>query len=134
MTIPPDILITSSKPDMVIVDHSTAQTKVQLIELTIPWDSGAEDARLRKQQRYSSLVVDIKENEFQCTHTTLEIGARGHITPRNKSTLTWLCSLVRERKVSRFTSNVSKLALLGSYTVWVARRSPDWSAGNLLKP
>ena len=59
---------------------------------------------------------------------------RGHISQRNKSTLTWLCSIAKEKKVSKFISTTSKLALLGSYTVWVARRSPDWSAGNLLKP
>ena len=134
VTIPPDILLTSSKPDLVLVDRSSTPARVDLVELTVPWDSGAEGARLRKEVRYSSLVQDIKEKGFQCFHTTLEVGVRGHITPRNKSTLTWLCSLAKDKKVSKFVSTTSKLALLGSYSVWAARRSPDWSPGNLLKP
>ena len=133
VTNPSDIILTSSKPDLVIVDRSTSPTRVDLVELTIPWDSGAEGARARKEVRYASLVEDIKEKGYSCSHTTLEVGVRGHINPRNKSTLTWLCSLARERKTSKFISTVSKLALLGSYSVWVARRSPDRTAGNLLK-
>ena len=107
---------------------------VDLVDFTIPWDSGAEGARARKEVRYASLVEDIKEKGYSWYHTTLEVGVRGHINPRNQSTLTWLCSLARERKISKFISTTSKLALLGSYSIWVARRSPDWSAGNLLKP
>ena len=134
VTIPPDILVTASKPDLVIVDRSSQHTKVNLVELTVPWDSGAEGARLRKELRYDSLVEEIKENGFQCSHTTLEIGARGLITQRNKSTITWLCSLGKERKIRKVISNCSKLALLGSYSIWVARRSQDWTSGTLLKP
>ena len=79
-------------------------------------------------------MEDIRENGFQCTHTTLEIGARRLITERNKSNLTWLCSLAKERKISKVVSTCSKLALLGSYSIWVARRSQDWTSGSLLKP
>ena len=134
VTIPPDILTTSSKPDLVLVDRSANPIRVDLVELTVPWDSGAEGARLRKEVRYASLVEDIREKGLQCHHTTLEIGARGLINPRNRGNISWLCSLARERKIKRVTSNLSKLALLGSYCIWVARRSQDWTSGSLLKP
>ena len=88
MTIPPDIILTSSKPDLVIVDRSVTPPRLDLIELTVPWDSGADEARIRKQRRYASLVDDCKEAGFNCTNTPLEIGARGLISLRNKSTLT----------------------------------------------
>ena len=133
-TIPPDIVLTTSKPDLVIVDRSATPPRLDLIELTIPWDSGTEDARIRKQARYARLVDDCNEAGYNCINTPLEIGARGLITQRNRSTLTWLCSRAKERKVKRFISTCSKLALLGSYSVWVARRSKDWTAGRLLQP
>ena len=117
---------------MVIIDRSS--NKVNLVELTVPWDSGTEGAKTRKGERYESLVEDIKEKGFNCSHTTLEIGARGLITQRNKSTLTWLCNLGKERKISNVISNCSKLALLGSYSIWVAWRNPDWASGTLLQP
>ena len=132
VTIPPDVIITDRKPDLVINNQSS--NKVNLVELTVPWDSGTEGARLRKELRYDSLVEDIKENGFQCSHTTLEIGARGLITQRNKSTITWLCSLGKERKIRNVISTCSKLALLGSYSIWVARRNPEGTSGTLLKP
>ena len=81
VTIPSDIILTSSKPDLVIVDRSTTPTRVDLVELTIPWDSGAEGARARKEVRYASLVEDIKEKGYSWYHTTLEVGVRGHINP-----------------------------------------------------
>ena len=133
-TLPPDILVTASRPDLVLVDRSTTPCSVELVELTVPWDSGAEGARVRKELRYATLVEDIIEKGLKCKHTTLEIGARGLINQRNKTTITWLCSLARERRIQRVTSTLSKLALLGSYCIWVARRSKDWSSGSLLKP
>ena len=51
VTIPPDVMVTSSKPDLVLVDRSATPTRVDLVELTVPWDSGAEGARVRKQLR-----------------------------------------------------------------------------------
>ena len=37
-------------------------------------------------------------------------------------------------KVSQVTKNCSKLALFGSYTIWNARHSFDWSSGGYLNP
>ena len=99
------------------------------MELTVPWDSGAEGASVRKELRYATLVEDIREKGLQCNHTTLEIGARGFINPRNRGNIAWLCSLARERKVKRVTSPLSKQALLGSYS----RSRQDWTSGSLLK-
>ena len=132
VTLPPDVIITDRKPDLVIIDRSS--NKVNLVKLTVPWDSGTEGAKQRKEERYDSLVEDIKEKGFKCSHTTLEIGSRGLITQRNKSTLIWLCNLVKERKISNVISNCSKLALLGSYSLWVARHSKDWIPGLSYNP
>ena len=55
-TLPPDILVTASRPDLVLVDRSTTPCSVELVELTVPWDSGAEGARVRKELRYATLV------------------------------------------------------------------------------
>ena len=104
------------------------------MELTVPWDSGTDNAKQRKEDRYDSLVEDIKGQGWTCSHTTLEIGSRGLVTQRNKSTLIWLCNLAREQKKSHVISTCSKLALLGSYSLWVARHSKDWTPGPLIQP
>ena len=132
VTIPNDIIWTDRKPDLVIIDRSSK--KINLVELTVPWDSGTEGAKQRKEDRYDSLVEDIKGKGWICSHTTLEIGSRGLITQRNRSTLIWLCNLAREQKISNVISTCSKLALLGSYSLWVARHSKDWTPGPLIQP
>lgn len=35
-TLPPDILVTASRPDLVLVDRSTTPCSVELVELTVP--------------------------------------------------------------------------------------------------
>ena len=42
VTIPPNILTNASKPDLVLVDRSATPTRVDPVELPVPWDSGAE--------------------------------------------------------------------------------------------
>ena len=132
VTIPHNIVMTGRKPDLVIINRSTK--KIDLVELTVPWDSGTDNAKQRKEDRYDSLVEDINGKGWTCSHTTLEIGSRGLNTQRNRSTLTWLCNLAREQKISNVISTCSKLALLGSFSLWVARHSKDWTPGPLIQP
>ena len=56
LNIPPNILATVSKPDLVLVDRTATPTSVDLVELTVPWDSGAKGARVRKELMYATLV------------------------------------------------------------------------------
>ena len=132
VTIPNDIVLTERKPDLVIINRSTK--KVDLVELTVPWDTRTDNAKQRKEKRYDSLVDDIKGEGWTCSHTTLEISSRGIITQRNRSSLIWLCNLAREHKKSKVIATCSKLALLGSYSLWVARHSKDWTPGPLIQP
>ena len=52
VTIPNDIIWTERKPDLVIINRSTK--KINLVELTVPWDSGTDNAKQRKEDRYDS--------------------------------------------------------------------------------
>ena len=56
------------------------------------------------------------------------------MTDDDKSVLTQLCHGFKVGKVSSVIKNCSKLALLGSYTLWNARYSADWNGGGFLKP
>ena len=79
------------------------------------------------------LFVFIHEgNGFKCSNLPLEIGNRGFINLRNKSLLTHLCNIMKVKKVSQVTKMCSKLAVLGSFSIWNARYSADWSSGGYL--
>ena len=134
VTIPADVAMTAQKPDLVIVNRKLKEVK--LVELTVPWDTKAnmEAAFKRKTDRYKELTTTIQGNGFKCFNIPLEIGTRGLINARNKSVLTQLCHGFKVGKVSSVIKNCSKLALLGSYTLWNARYSADWNGGGFLKP
>ena len=56
------------------------------------------------------------------------------INAKNKSLLTHLCNIMRVKKVSEVIQSYSKLAVLGSFTIWNARYSADWNGGGYLAP
>ena len=136
VTVPPNIAITGLKPDLVIVKRQSSPPEDALVELTVPWDSssGMENARKRKDDRYEKLTSDIEEQGFRCFNIPLEVGARGFINNRNRGVISHICKIMNIRKVSQVFKNCSKLALLGSYVIWNARHSQDWTSGQYLSP
>ncbi len=76
-TVPLDILVTSARPDVVIIDD-------RIIELTIPANNATSlgNARARKQQKgnYVALVIDLQLRGYSVIFDTVEIGALGHYT------------------------------------------------------
>ena len=134
--VPANIAITGQKPDIVIVKRQSSPPEVALVKLTVAWDSssGMERARSRKEDRYKKLTEDIEDSGFKCQNIPLEVGARGYINPRNKGVITHLCQMMKIKKVSQVLKNCSKLALLGSYVIWNARHSQDWTSGQFLSP
>ena len=44
------------------------------------------------------------------------------------------CCLLKVKKVSKVIQSCSKLAVLGSFTIWNARHSADWNGGGYLTP
>jgi hypothetical protein len=133
-TIPPEIMVTTSRPDIVIINRKTTPTSIILVELTVPFTRNIEAANARKRSRYEFLTSDIKEAGFNCMNMPLEVGSRGHLTSRNRETLLFLCHTFGIRKHQQILRNCSKLALLGSYAIFLARGAPDWSGSGYLKP
>ena len=136
VTIPADIIITGLKPDVVIVNRNTSPQEVTLVELTVPWESSRwmENARIRKDERYEDIAKDIESQGYRCTSIQLEIGVRGFINPRNRGVLVHISKILKVRKIKEVMKKCSKLALLGSFMIWNARHSEDWTSGGFLKP
>jgi hypothetical protein len=120
-TIPKDIAITTQRPDIVIINTPTTPTSVLLVELTVPFTRNIEDANARQKMRYEYLAQDIEEKGYKCSNIPLEVGSRGHVNARNRETLTYLCHTFKVGNFSNVIRNCSKLALLGSYSIFIAR-------------
>ena len=132
-TIPPTLVQTSSRPDLVLMD-SVSRT-VWLLELTVSFECNFEAAYRRKKDRYTSLAADIEDENYKCNNFPFEIGSRGHISLSNKSTLTLLHHLCQPNtKLRNFIQNISKVSLLASYSIYLSRNESSWTSVDLLKP
>ena len=120
---------------MVVVDKSAAPKKVLLIELTVPWDSAHnfKAALERKTARYERLTEDLRTGGVDARNLPLEIGCRGVINQRNAANLEYLCNLIGIRGIKRLKGDLGRIAVIGSYRIWLARNSQEWSSGELIK-
>ena len=133
-TVPPDVMVTSQRPDMVILNTNTTPSTVPLVELTCPFTRNITAANTRKRKRYELLTSDIQEAGFTCMNLPFEIGSRGHVTLSNKNTLSSICKVTGVKKIQHVIRNCSKLVLLASYSIYNARSCHDWTGQDYLKP
>ena len=134
-TIPQDMVLTEQIPDLVIIDKSVTPTKVVLLELTVPWDSSNsfKAALDRKTARYERLCEDLRDKGYYTMNLPFEVGCRGVINARNHLVLEDICNLVRIRARKKLIGSLGRIALLGSYRIWLARYSQEWSGGELIR-
>ena len=64
-TVPPNVMPTTEKPDIVLHFPDEEQQQVVLIELTVPFEPNTRKARERKLERYCQLNHDIKANDIE---------------------------------------------------------------------
>ena len=126
-TVPPDLALTEQIPDLVIIDKSTAPTKVVLLELTVPWDSSNafQAAFDKKTERYERLADDLKRKGCTTHNISLEVGCRGVINFWNHGVLGNLAALVGLRGLQKLKGTLGRIALLGSYRIWLTRKTTE---------
>ena len=81
-TIPADILTTSQRPDIILINRK--DRKISILELTISFEKNINSANLRKGLRYHGLSQDLIERGWETENIPFEIGSRGLVTKRNK--------------------------------------------------
>ena len=133
-TVPPDIMVTPQRPDMVIINKNTTPSTVFLVELTCPFTRNIVAANVRKRARYEFLASDIQEAGYLCYNLPFEIGSRGHVTLSNKNIISQICHVTGVKKIQQVIKNCSKLVLLASYSIFNARSSHEWTGQEYHKP
>ena len=132
-TIPPDIISTKSRPDLVIVNRKAK--KIELLELTCSFETNIEQANNKKYRRYLSLKSDLESEGWTVYLTPFEIGSRGHVTNRNKTALknTFIRNHIKLNHKKLFC-DLSKISLLCSFSIFQAHCEPAWRDPPLLHP
>ena len=76
--IPPNILTTTLRPDLFLVNES--QSLLVLFELTSPWETNIDSNHTYKEGKYAPLVADLSRN-FTVFQFSVEVSARGRWLP-----------------------------------------------------
>ena len=123
-TLPPSVLVTNLKPDIVIVNNP--EKAVSIFELTVPSEQRIEVANKLKNEKYQHLLSDI--NSLKPNLNCFEIGLHtGYISRRNRQHLQELHKYCKkEIKVKTFIQNISAIAILSSYYIFNCRNQDLW--------
>ena len=132
-TIPPDILVTLSRPDLVIINRSLKH--VYLLELTCSFERNILAAHQRKSTKYTSLKNDIESAGYSCFLIPFEIGSRGHITRGNRINIvnTFIQNKINTN-AHKCIKQLSKISLLCSFSIFHAYQQPSWRSPPFLTP
>jgi len=130
-TVPDQLLITSTKPDIFILDQRDhlARPEVIIIDLTIPWDGRVDAARSEKLAKFSQLVAAIKENQaFNVTYQSLEIGSfRQRLSDGSESAMKLLYNYITPKMTfDAFRCNLIDLVNYSSYHIFSSRNETKW--------
>ena len=123
-TIPPDVLVTTLKPDLVIIDKK--QKSIHIFELTVPGEMRIITAHKLKLEKYQHFQTDI--NTLKVSVHPFEIGSHtGYISRENKETLSSLHKFCKKDiKLKDFKNNISAITILGSYFIFNNRNNETW--------
>ena len=103
--------------------------------MTCPWDNNIDRSHSYKEDKYSPLVADLSRS-YRTFHFSIEISVRGQVSGDNKSRLKAFVYRVCTEPKPIFKAIVticSKVALLSSFSIFMARGEPSWVEPALLK-
>jgi hypothetical protein len=118
-TIPPDILPTNEKPDIVIVQP----THITIIELSVPFESNIKIRHKFKCNKYAMLISDLRRCGLEVTLHALEIGSHVYISPENKDTLQAIFYYMSSKELKMLHHELTKQALVSRFVVFFSKYS-----------
>ena len=121
-TIPPDVLVTSLKPYIVIVHNMS----ITIIELSVPFETNIKSRHDFKCEKYAYLVKDLHDLGFEVNFHALEIGSRGYISSSNLLCLSDIFSNLNKKVVKQINREISKSALMSSFAIFFSKYTNDW--------
>ena len=131
-TIPPQVIVTSSRPDLVVIQDG----KIRMLELTVCGNTSealkAANTRKSRKLDYLHLVSDLQNKGWEVDYQTIEIGALGHHLPSAPASLStkWpkLCPLTWKK----ILVDASTIAINCSQSIFLSRSTSPWPTNKAL--
>ena len=79
------------------------------------------------------MFMDLEDRGWIVSNLPIEIGTRGSVDKRNATNIETIANLCGIRAIQRLKGALSKIALLGSYRIYLARNSDCWNPGGLIE-
>ena len=117
---PLHIAPTDLRPDMVWWDDS--QKQLWLAELTVCFETSFEEARERKEAKYSELVSATERDGYNTTLITLEVGSRGVLHLPGFTHLAHALA-ISQQDLSNLLHQCCQATITGSYKIWCTRNN-----------
>ena len=134
-TIPPDIFVANgkgSRPDLVLVNRK--EKKIAILELTCPLEHNITKANTYKTTTYTPLQLSLEERGFKVELLPFEIGSAGHITNHNKKGIDNTLKMFGIKLKTNILTNLSKISLLCTMSIFYAYQTCEWVDPPLLEP
>ena len=128
-TIPPDILATSDRPDLVVLDP--CEKCISILELTVPYETNIQSRHQYKCHKYAHLCIDLQSLGFSVKYFAIEIGCRAFISQPNSKRLHAFLKSVKGLKFNNrdfrsFKSTLCKTVITSSFVVFKSRFCKSW--------
>jgi hypothetical protein len=121
----PEFIQTNLRPDIVI--WSVSHKCVIIVELTVPWEEGCEEAGERKTSKYADLVRRCREEGWRTWFFTVEVGCRGFPGHSVWKLLTAIGLTGRRKKTA--ARKLGEAAERASFWLWHKREEMEWGPG-----
>ncbi len=126
-TVPLQCTVTNLIPDLCLFTENEDGKFLTILELTVPFELNIDSAHSRKSNKYSSLIIDIQNNNVITKFIALEIGSRGYINSENLKRLKDIHKLIKnDISFKTFKNTISKIAIVSSFAIFNARNDPSW--------
>jgi len=127
-TIPPAILVSPYRPDIVV--YNAELRTISLLELTCPFNSNADlsAARQRKESKleYQQIVAELDRLGFVGKYFTIEIGCLGHYLKETINSM----KLISHQSLSNSRASLDRaaaVAITSSQRIFLSRNNPTWT-------
>ncbi|XP_019641511.1 PREDICTED: uncharacterized protein LOC109482994 [Branchiostoma belcheri] len=101
--------------------------KIVMIELTVPWEEGCEEANERKRAKYQDLLQQCRDKGWQAWLFPVEVGCRGFPAQSVWKMLSAVGITGRDKKVA--VRKMGEAAERASCWLWCRRETTSWKPG-----
>ena len=130
VTIPPEVVVTALKPDLVLIDEETGDMEIFDLTSCADREHNINEARVFKQRKYAPLIADIKATGRKAKFSPFEVCALGNIRADSKKTLR---SILGAKTARKTLQTLSKMAVSCSRYIFRQRREKQWQPVGLFK-